>query len=95
MAWYGLNKKLETVSLRFGPIGKVFLGTSVSDANAAQAIKLALDCNAELWYEPFSIVDDLDHIDNTKAKELLGYRPEQPRYPPEKIRSSVEDRAKL
>lgn len=93
MAWYGLNKKLQTTALRFGPIGKVFLGTSVSDVNAAQAIKLALDYEGELWYEAFSIVDDLDHIDNSKAKGILGYVPEQPTYPPEKIRSGLEARA--
>lgn len=38
MAWYGLNKKIQTVALRFGPINKVFLGTSVSVNNATQAI---------------------------------------------------------
>lgn len=93
MAWYGLNKKLQTTALRFGPIGKVFLGTSVSDANAAQAIKLAIGYEGELWYEAFSIVDDLDHIDNTKAKDILGYQPERPSYPLEKIRSGLEARA--
>lgn len=93
MAWYGLNKKIQTTALRFGPIGKVFLGTSVSDANAAQAIKLAIECEKELWYEVFSIVDDLEHIDNSKAKNILGYAPERPTYPPEKIRSGLEARA--
>jgi dTDP-4-dehydrorhamnose reductase len=94
MAWYGLNEKLQTTALRFGPIGKVFLGTSVSDANAAQAIKLAIDYEGELWYEAFSVVDDLEHIDNAKAKTILGYSPEQPTYPPEKVRSGLDSRAK-
>lgn len=94
LAWYGLNKKMQTVALRFGPIGKVFLGTSVSDSNAAQAIKLALDYNGELWYEPFSIVDNIEHIDISKAKNILGYEPEDPKYPPEQIVSTLEDRAK-
>jgi nucleoside-diphosphate-sugar epimerase len=95
MAWYGLNKKIQTTALRFGPIGKVFLGTSVSDANAAQAIKLAIETDKELWYEPFSIVDEIEHIDIAKAKEMLGYRPEQPDYPVEKVRSTLADKARL
>ncbi len=95
MAWYGLNKKIQTTALRFGPIGKVFLGTSVSDASATQAIKLAIETDKELWYEPFSIVDELGHIDISKAKEMLGYQPEKISYPAEKIRSSFEDRTQL
>ena len=92
MAWYGLNKKTQTVALRFGPINKVFLGTSVSINNATQAIKLALDCSRELWYEPFSIVDELPHIDISKARKILGYRPEKPRYSPEHIHSTFDQR---
>lgn len=92
MAWYGLNKKIQTTTLRFGPIGKVFLGTSVSINNATQAIKLALDYKGELWYEPFSIVDDVKHIDISKAKDILGYRPEKPNYTKEQIHSMLEDK---
>jgi len=80
IAWYGLNKKIQTVALRFGPINKVFLGTSVSINNATQAIKLALDYSGELWYEAFSIVDEIAHIDISKAKRILGYHPEMPDY---------------
>lgn len=94
MAWYGLNKKIQTTALRFGPIGKVFLGTSVSGANAAQAIKYALDYAGELWYEAFSIVDELPHIDISKARNILGYAPENPHYTPEQIHSRFEDRTK-
>lgn len=92
MAWYGLNKKIQTVTLRFGPINKVFLGTSVSINNATQAIKLAIDYTGELWYEPFSIVDEVAHIDITKAKDILGYNPEKPDYAPEQIHSTLKDR---
>jgi nucleoside-diphosphate-sugar epimerase len=92
MAWYGLNMKIQTVALRFGPVGKVFLGTSVSDANAAQAINLSLKCPVELWYEPFSIVDEIDHIDISKAKEVLGYKPEKFDYPADKIRSTLNEK---
>jgi len=88
LAWYGLNKKIQTIALRFGPINKVFLGTSVSIENATQAIKLALDNQKELYYEPFSIVDEVAHIDISKAKKILGYRPEKPNYLPEQIHST-------
>ena len=92
VAWYGLNKKLETIALRFGPINKVFLGTSVSIDNAVQAIKLALGYPKEFWYEAFSIVDEVPHIDISKAKTLLGYMPEKPNYSPEQIHSGIEDK---
>lgn len=85
LAWYGLRKKIQTVALRFGPINKVFLGTSVSINNATQAIKLALKYSGEFWYEPFSIVDNLDHIDISKARKLLGYLPEKSIYTKEHI----------
>lgn len=94
VAWYGLNKKLQTVALRFGPIGKVFLGTSVSINNATQAIDLALKCDRELWYEAFSIVDESTHIDISKARNILGYKPEKPTYTKDQIHSTVEERTK-
>ncbi len=95
LAWYGLNKKMQTVTLRLGPINKVFLGTSVSINNATQAIKLALQYPGELWYEAFSIVDaEVEHISISKAKEILGYTPEKTDYSSEQVRSSLEDRAK-
>lgn len=95
VAWFGLNKKIQTIALRFGPINKVFLGTSVSINNATQAIKLALDSSKEFWYEAFSIVDEVSHIDISKAKTVLGYQPETPVYVGEQIRSTLEERKKL
>lgn len=94
MAWYGLNKKIQTTALRFGPINKVFLGTSVSIDNATQAIKLALDYSGELWYEAFSIVDEIEHIDISKAKKILGYYPEKPNYAADQIHSTLDSKAK-
>lgn len=94
MAWYGLNKKIQITTLRFGPINKVFLGTSVSMNNATQAIKLALDYEGELWYEPFSIVDEIKHIDISKAKKILGYNPEKPNYTESQLHSTFEERTK-
>ncbi len=93
MAWYGLNKKIQTTALRFGPIDKVFLGTSVSMRNAIQAIKLALDYEGELWYEAFSIVDEISHIDISKAKRILGYSPVKPTYAKNQIHSTLKERA--
>ena len=90
-----LIKKIQTVALRFGPINKVFLGTSVSINNATQAIKLALKYKKELWYEPFSIVDELKHIDISKAKKVLGYQPEKPQYFPKQIHSTFDERTKI
>ncbi len=94
LAWYGLNKKVQTIALRFGPINKVFLGTSVSMNNATQAIQCALDYQREAWYEAFSIVDDIDHIDISKAKTILGYNPEKPNYTPEQIHSTLDQRSR-
>lgn len=90
LAWHGLMKKIQTTALRFGPINKVFLGTSVSINNATQAIKLVLESQNEFWYEPFSIVDEIDHIDISKAKNVLGYKPEKPNYSPEQIYSTLD-----
>ncbi len=94
LAWHGLNKKIETVALRFGPINKVFLGISVSITNATQAIKLAVDHQGQFWYEAFSIVDEIRHIDITKAKKILRYKPEKPNYTNEQLHSTIEDKAK-
>lgn len=94
LAWFGLNKKIQTVALRFGPINKVFLGTSVSSENATQAIKLALEYSGDLWYEPFSIVDDIPHIDITKARKILGYSPVEPNYSEAQKHSLFEDRTR-
>ena len=92
LAWYGLNKKIQTTALRFGPINKVFLGTSVSINNATHAIDCALKYTDELWYEAFSIVDEIGHIDISKAKKILGYKPEKPNYSLEQLHSRFEDR---
>ena len=94
VAWYGLNKKIETIALRFAPIGKVFLGTSVSLANATQAIHQALSYANQSWYEAFSITDELPHVDLGKAKSLLNYQPENVNYPPDKIHSTFVERTK-
>ena len=60
--------------------------------NATQAIRLALDYSKELWYEPFSIVDEIEHIDISKAKNILGYKPEKPNYTGDQLHSTLEDK---
>ncbi len=76
LAWFGLTKKIETRALRFGPLGKLFLGTGVSLRSAVAAIHLALRCESRLWYEPFSIVDRVPHIDTSRAQQILGFVPQ-------------------
>lgn len=76
VAWHGLNRKLQTVALRYGPIDKVVVGTSVSSANVLQATRLAIDSPREFWYEAFSVVDAVPHIDLAKSRAMLGYVPE-------------------
>ncbi|KAF1015206.1 MAG: UDP-glucose 4-epimerase [Stenotrophomonas maltophilia] len=76
VAWHGLNRKLQTVALRYGPIDKVVVGTNVSSANVLQATRLAIESPREFWYEPFSVVDAVPHIDLSRSRELLGYVPE-------------------
>jgi len=94
VAWFGLNRKMQTVALRFGPIDKQFLGTSVSLDNAVHAIDCALRSTEEFWYEPFSIVDDLEHIDTSRARERLGYSPAPVAYTGDQIHSTLDERAR-
>lgn len=52
------------------------------------------DYEGKFWYEPFSIVDELPHIDISKAKKILGYDPEKPNHTDEQIHSTLEERVK-
>ena len=49
----------------------------------------------ELWYEPFSIVDEIPHIDISKAKKILGYKPEVPEYSADQRHSTLADKTQL
>lgn len=96
MAWYGLNRKVQTIALRYGPIDKVNMGTHVSIENVLQATQLAVDSPKEFWYEAFSIVDgDVEFIDITKAKTMLGYTPKKASYTKDQVIAPFEDRLKL
>ncbi len=83
LANYGLNKKMQVIILRIGPtrkkgdyrpFGKLKLHLKIE--NALQAIELAINSKKSLWYESFTIMDELEGVDISKAKKLLGYRPE-------------------
>ncbi len=81
LANYGLRKKFEVIILRFGPIGPrlgerwVLDGITLKIENAIQALELAITTNKKLWYEAFTITDEVLNVDLTKAKEILGYKP--------------------
>tara|TARA_Y100000310_G_C20607458_1_gene776267 strand:+ start:27 stop:734 length:708 start_codon:yes stop_codon:yes gene_type:complete len=82
LANYGMRKKFEVIILRLGPtrpkgIYKPFgeLKLHVKIENALQAIEKAIESEKELWYEAFTIVDEIENIDITKAKKLLDYKP--------------------
>ena len=69
------------IILRLGPIGgklgeKWELdGVTLKIENVIQALELAITTNKKLWYEAFTITDDVPNVDLTKAKEILGYNP--------------------
>jgi len=82
LANYGMRKKFEVIILRLGPtrpsgvykpFGELKLYTKIE--NALQAVKNAIETDRKLWYEAFSIVDDIEGVDISKAQEMLGYRP--------------------
>jgi len=80
LAAYGDTQRFEVVMLRFSPcmadkkaipgVVKRY-GTYVAVEDAARSIKLALDCEQELWYEPFNI--STVGTDTSKAERILGY----------------------
>ncbi len=81
LANYGLRKKFEVIILRFGPIGgklgeKWELdGITLKIENAIRALELAITIDKELWYEAFTITDDVSNVDLSKSKRILGYNP--------------------
>ena len=96
LAWYGLNKKIQVIALRYGPTDHVNIGAHVSIENVIQATDLAISNPNEFWYEAFSIVDgDVDYIDISKARKMLGYNPQPATYTKEQTVATFEDRLKL
>lgn len=39
--------------------------------NALQAIELSIDHKKELWYEAFTITDEIEQVDISKAKNMF------------------------
>ncbi|TRZ42472.1 NAD-dependent epimerase/dehydratase family protein [Robertkochia solimangrovi] len=96
LAWYGLNKKIQVIALRYGPTDHVNLGAHVSIENVIQATDLAISNPHVFWYEAFSIVDgDVDFIDLSKAKNMLGYNPKPANYTKDQTISSFDKRLNL
>lgn len=82
LANYGMRKKFEVIILRFGPtrpkgVYKPFgeLNLHLKIENALQVIENAINTDKRLWYEAFSILDETENVDLSKAKKLLGYKP--------------------
>ncbi|MBT6690367.1 NAD(P)-dependent oxidoreductase [archaeon] len=77
LAFYGLAKKIPITILRFPRIADEDgpYGTRVSMNNAIQGIEKSIRSRDIFWYETFNIADELDSIDISKAKEMLGYEP--------------------
>jgi len=82
LANYGMRKKFEVIILRLGPtrpkgVYKPFgeLKLHVKIENALQAIEQAIESTKKLWYEAFSIVDEIEGVDISKAKKILNYKP--------------------
>lgn len=81
LANFWLTKKLQTIILRLWPIwGKLgetwcLDGITLKIENAIQSIQLAINTDKELWYEAFTITDNVPNADISKARNLLNYRP--------------------
>jgi len=80
LANYGLRKKYEVIILRLGPTRekgeyRPFLGLHLKIENAIQALESAITVNKKLWYEVFTVTDDVPDVDLSKAKKILGYNP--------------------
>lgn len=81
LANYGLRKKIEVIILRFGPIGGKpgecwsVDGISLKINNALQALERTIMTDKKLWYEALTITDEVDNVDISRARDILGYNP--------------------
>lgn len=80
LANYGMRKKFEVIILRFGPTrsfgeNKPFLGMHLKIENAINAVEAAISVKDKMWYEAFTIVDNIEDADVSKAKKILNYKP--------------------
>jgi nucleoside-diphosphate-sugar epimerase len=81
LANYGLRKKIGVIILRLGPIGGKkgeswgIDGIKLKINNALQAIEKSIAADKEIWYEAFTITDETNNVDLSKARDILGYNP--------------------
>ena len=82
LANYGLTKKMQVIILRIGPTRKRGeyrpfgdLKLHLKIENALQVFDMAINSDKKLWYEYFTITDELKDVDISKAKEVFGYKP--------------------
>lgn len=77
LAFYGLTKQIQVISLRFPRIGNKDgpYGTKVSFENAIGGVIKIIESEKEFWFEAFNVSDKLDTIDISKAKKMLDYIP--------------------
>lgn len=82
LANYGMTKKMQVIILRLGPTRKRGeyrpfgdLKLHLKIENALQVLENAIESKKELWYEAFTITDELDEVDINKAKKILEYNP--------------------
>jgi len=82
LANYGLTKKMEVIILRFGPTRKKGeyrpfgdLKLHLKIENALQILESAINTKKKIWYEAFTVTDNIDNVDISKAKKILNYKP--------------------
>ncbi len=81
LANYGLRKKIEVIILRLGPIGSKRReswgvdGITLKIDNTLQALEKAITTDKKIWYDAFTITDESEKVDLTKAKDVLNYNP--------------------
>jgi len=81
LANYGLTKKIEVAILRLGPIGSKRKeswgvdGITLKIDNALQALEKSITADNEMWYEAFTITNNSENVDLSKAEEFLGFSP--------------------
>jgi len=83
LANYGLRRKFQVIILRLGPTRKKGehrpfgnLKLHLKIENAIQILEKAIQLKKELWYETFTITDEIPKVDISKAKKILEYKPE-------------------
>jgi hypothetical protein len=73
---------MQVIILRIGPTRKRGeyrpfgdLKLHLKIENALQVLESAINSTKELWYEFFTVTDELEQVDISKAKEILNYKP--------------------